>query len=89
MLLLMAGGIRYTVCCDGCGIDAQVGEQENCEYVTEVAAIAVREWASTVGGWLWRDPNTDDQWLTCPECSAIDKSKLSVPQLKLVYRAED
>ena len=61
----MAGGIRYIVCCDDCGVDA-----DEAEYATEAIAQTVRDWVSTVGGWLWRKPNTEDQWLTCPECSA-------------------
>ena len=79
----MAGGIRYLVCCDGCGVDAMPRDDMNTDYNTEQVAIAVREWAITVGGWLWRNPNTDDQWLTCPECSAV-APKMSVRHLSLV-----
>ena len=79
----MSGGIRYIVCCDGCGVDAntdteQLGQQD---YNTEAIAQSVRDWASRQGGWLWRNPNTDEEWLTCPECSAED---LSVPVVRLL-----
>jgi hypothetical protein len=63
----MSGGIRYLACCDGCGIDVNLDRDE---YFTLAQATAARDWASRVGGWLWRKPNTDDQWLTCPECTA-------------------
>ena len=57
------------VCCDECGVDVDAEE-----YATEAIAMSVRDYASKEGGWLWRNPNTEDQWLTCPECSAIEGS---------------
>ena len=80
----MAGGIRYLVCCDDCGVDAIPNEEVNGEYATEVIARTVRDWAATEGGWLLTDPNTEEQWLSCPECAAIQRKKMSVPVLKLV-----
>ena len=56
----------------------------NTEYSTEQVAIAVREWATQLGGWLWANPNTEDQWLTCPACSATERKKMSVRHLSLV-----
>ncbi len=79
----MSGGIRYIVCCDDCGVDADSDEVHTYdgEYATEAIARSVRDWASKQGGWLWRNPNTEDEWLTCPECAAIEN--LSVPRLRL------
>lgn len=65
---LVSGGIRFLVCCDGCAVDA-----DEDEYQTLVTAIAARDWASREGGWLLRNPGTDEEWLTCPECSAAGR----------------
>jgi hypothetical protein len=64
----MAGGIRYVVCCDYCGIDATDVES----FVTEAAAMHARDWVSHEGGWLWRKPNHFGEELLCPECAAGD-----------------
>lgn len=78
------------VCCDGCGIDVTLPNQEQgVEYGTEQIARSVRDWAATHGGWLLRDPNTEEQWLTCPECSAIDRQKMSVVTLTLVHSSKE
>ena len=80
----MSGGIRYIVCCDDCGVDAQHEDGQDCggEYITEQIARSVRDWTSKQGGWLWRNPGTnDDEWLSCPECAAVEN--LSVAPLRL------
>lgn len=86
MLLLMAGGIRYLVCCDDCGVDAMPNDQAGSEYTTEQIALSIRQWAITTAGWLLRDPSTEEEWLSCPECSAVatNARKMSAPTLRLV-----
>lgn len=83
----MAGGIRYIVCCDDCGVDVVLdGPNPGGEYSTEQIARCVRDWAAMQGGWLLKNPNTDDAWLSCPECAAAVHGKppvLSVRHLKL------
>lgn len=58
------------VCCDGCGIEA---DPYCCEYFTVKEAVSARDWITRQGGWLWQKPNTDDEWLTCPECAAMGR----------------
>jgi len=74
----MGGGIRYIVCCDGCGVDAL---DNGIEYFSMAEAQAARQWVTHQGGWLLKAPDTDDQWLTCPECSGREKPK---PHLSVV-----
>ena len=89
---LMAGGIRYIVCCDDCGVDVVLdGPNPGGEYSTEMIARCVRDWASRAGGWLLKNPNTDEAWLSCPECAGVERKagNLSVRHLKLAPNPQD